>query len=157
MIGLRIWNRHRQAACLQQPWPFRIALPTSEVALSSGTPPWQGDSVQRVQIGEPFGPSLNCYPGRLAGRDRPLPFIHLIVDRQYKLVENFVYEIPRSSHANRIVECACRIGRLLKEVLPGLRSVFAQRQTRKRAGSDQETVFGHVNDRRSTMKQRMPS
>ncbi len=59
VIRLGIGYRHRQTACLQQPWPFRIALPTSALVVSSGTPPWLGDSVQRVQIGEPFGPWLN--------------------------------------------------------------------------------------------------
>ena len=79
VIGFGIGNRHRQAACLQQPWPFRIALPTSALVVSSGTPPWLGDSVQRVQIGEPFSPWLNPCSGRLAECDRPLPSIHYVL------------------------------------------------------------------------------
>ena len=55
VIGLRIWNRHRQTGSLQLPWPFRIALLTSAVVLWSGTPLGVRDCVQRVQIGGPFG------------------------------------------------------------------------------------------------------
>jgi len=69
VIGFGIGNRHRQAAFLQLPWPFRIVLLTSAVELSSGTPPWLGDSVQRVQIGEPFGPWLNRCTGKLCSDD----------------------------------------------------------------------------------------
>ncbi len=51
VIGFGIGNRHRQAAFLQLPWPFRIALLTLAVALWSGIAIWLRDPARRDQLG----------------------------------------------------------------------------------------------------------
>ena len=81
VIGFGVGNRHRQAVCLQLPWPFRTALLTSALALPSGIELWLGDPVQLDQVGRPFGPWLNPCSGRFGGDDRPLPIIHLVDDQ----------------------------------------------------------------------------
>ena len=100
VICFGIGNRHRQAASLQQPWPFRIALLTSAVELQSGTPPWLSDPVQRDQVGGPFGRWLNPCSGRFGGDDRPLPIIHYNLEQGAQADNGSKSEVFRSDEGN---------------------------------------------------------
>ncbi len=101
-IGFGIWNRHRQAVCLQLSRPFRIALLTLAMELWSEIAIRLRDRVRRGQIGGPFRRRLRPCSGRLGGDDRPLPDTFFLAKLAWSIELFLGFYLEKTIHMNSI-------------------------------------------------------